>query len=125
GSAWIPCYIRNSGAPRGTREWGGTYHADPLLSTENVFLHAEARAVGALRADTISQASLFLEGGNQVVGSAKDRDPNRILITGAAGNLGTMLRPRLRRDDPVLRLADIVEIDPGPGGESVTVKVRE
>jgi hypothetical protein len=34
-------------------------------ATENVFLHAEAKAVETLRADTIYQASLFVEGGNQ------------------------------------------------------------
>jgi uronate dehydrogenase len=60
-----------------------------------------------------------------VIGSANGRDPNRILITGAAGNMGSMLRPMLRRADRVLRLADIVEIDAVPGEEFVNVDVME
>ncbi|GAA0434127.1 NAD-dependent dehydratase [Acrocarpospora corrugata] len=35
----------------------------------------------------------------------------RILMTGAAGKVGTLLRPRLARDGRVLRLADLVPID--------------
>ena len=35
----------------------------------------------------------------------------RLLITGAAGNMGTMLRPLLRRPDRTLRLFDITEIN--------------
>jgi nucleoside-diphosphate-sugar epimerase len=60
-----------------------------------------------------------------VVGSGNDRDPKRILITGAAGNMGTMLRPMLRRDDRVLRLADIVDIEAEPGEEFVNVDVLD
>jgi uronate dehydrogenase len=33
-----------------------------------------------------------------------------ILITGAAGSIGTMLRPRLARPGRVLRLLDIVPL---------------
>jgi uronate dehydrogenase len=51
---------------------------------------------------------------------------NRLLITGAAGNMGRLLRPLLRRDDRVLRLADRVEIDdPAPGDETVLVDVTD
>jgi uronate dehydrogenase len=50
----------------------------------------------------------------------------RLLITGAAGNMGRLLRPLLRRDDRVLRLADRVEIDdPAPGDETVLVDVTD
>jgi uncharacterized protein YbjT (DUF2867 family) len=38
----------------------------------------------------------------------------RLLITGAAGNMGRLLRPRLRREGRVLRLLDIVRPDDGP-----------
>ncbi len=34
---------------------------------------------------------------------------SRLLITGAAGNMGRLLRPLLRRDDRVLRLTDLTE----------------
>jgi uronate dehydrogenase len=50
----------------------------------------------------------------------------RLLITGAAGNMGRLLRPLLRRDDRVLRLADRVEIDDAaPGEETVLVDVTD
>ena len=42
---------------------------------------------------------------------------NRVLVTGAAGGIGRMIRPLLRGVYPVLRLSDIVEIDPEPGEE--------
>ena len=43
---------------------------------------------------------------------------NRILITGAAGNIGRTLRAGLRGRYPVLRLSDIAPMDPaGPGEE--------
>jgi uronate dehydrogenase len=54
-----------------------------------------------------------------VVGSAPGGDPNRLLITGAGGNMGRLLRPLLRRDDRILRLADIVDIDDAQPGEEV------
>lgn len=44
----------------------------------------------------------------------------RILMTGAAGKVGTLLRPRLARDGRVLRLSDLRPLDPGPGEEWVT-----
>jgi nucleoside-diphosphate-sugar epimerase len=52
-----------------------------------------------------------------VVGSTPDGEPNRLLITGAAGNMGQLLRPLLRRDHRILRLADIVDIDDVQSGE--------
>ncbi|MER7081736.1 Nucleoside-diphosphate-sugar epimerase [Saccharopolyspora kobensis] len=43
----------------------------------------------------------------------------RILITGAAGGIGTLLRPRLRRPGRVLRLLDIAPLPPPQPGEAV------
>jgi uronate dehydrogenase len=43
----------------------------------------------------------------------------RILITGAAGGVGTLMRPRLARDDRVLRLLDIAALPPAEDGERV------
>lgn len=43
----------------------------------------------------------------------------RILITGAAGNIGMMMRPRLRREGRVLRLLDITPPAPAEPGEPV------
>ena len=42
-----------------------------------------------------------------------------ILITGAAGIVGTMLRPRLARPGQTLRLLDIAPLTAGPGEECV------
>jgi nucleoside-diphosphate-sugar epimerase len=49
----------------------------------------------------------------------------RVLVTGAAGIVGTMLRPRLARPGRVLRLFDLVPIDPGPGEEAVTADLTD
>jgi uronate dehydrogenase len=43
----------------------------------------------------------------------------KILITGAAGGIGRMMRPLLRGVYPTIRLSDIVEIDPEAGEEFV------
>jgi uronate dehydrogenase len=43
----------------------------------------------------------------------------RILITGAAGGVGTLLRPRLRREGRVLRLLDIAPLPAAGPGEAV------
>lgn len=43
----------------------------------------------------------------------------RILITGAAGGVGTLMRPRLARADRVLRLLDIAAVPPASAGERV------
>jgi uronate dehydrogenase len=43
----------------------------------------------------------------------------RVLITGAAGNLGRVLRQRLRGSFPVLRLSDRDEMPPAEAGEEV------
>jgi hypothetical protein len=50
-----------------------------------------------------------------------------ILITGAAGQIGTMLRSRLARSGRVLRLLDIAPLEPppGPGEEAVTASVTD
>jgi uronate dehydrogenase len=50
-----------------------------------------------------------------------------ILITGAAGGMGTMLRSRLARPGRVLRLLDVVPLaqPPGPGEEAVTASVTD
>ncbi|HEV2782384.1 MAG TPA: NAD(P)-dependent oxidoreductase [Actinophytocola sp.] len=45
--------------------------------------------------------------------------PQRILLTGAAGGVGTLMRPRLARPDRVLRLLDIAPLPPAADGESV------
>lgn len=45
--------------------------------------------------------------------------PQRILITGAAGGMGRLLRPRLARPGRVLRLLDIAPIDPGDDGAEI------
>ncbi|WP_040808019.1 NAD-dependent epimerase/dehydratase family protein [Nocardia concava] len=44
---------------------------------------------------------------------------HRVLITGAAGNLGRLMRPRLARPDRVLRLLDLAPLDPPAPGERV------
>jgi uronate dehydrogenase len=44
---------------------------------------------------------------------------NRILITGAAGNIGRTLRAGLRGRYPVLRLSDIASMDPAGSGEEI------
>jgi uronate dehydrogenase len=50
----------------------------------------------------------------------------RLLITGGAGNMGRLLRPLLRRDDRVLRLADLTEVnDLAAGEESMVADVTD
>ena len=50
----------------------------------------------------------------------------RLLITGAAGNMGRLLRPLLRAEGRALRLADVVEVDDvGEGEESFVVDVTD
>jgi uronate dehydrogenase len=48
-----------------------------------------------------------------------------ILITGAAGRVGSMLRPRLARPDRVLRLLDAEPLSTGPGEEAVQASVTD
>lgn len=49
-----------------------------------------------------------------------------LLLTGAAGGLGRVLRPRLKRICDRLRLSDIVEMGPeGPGEELHTVRLED
>ncbi|MEV8635710.1 NAD(P)-dependent oxidoreductase [Streptosporangium sp. NPDC051023] len=49
----------------------------------------------------------------------------RILVTGAAGGIGTQLRPRMARDGRVLRLLDVVPVEPGPGEEAITADITD
>jgi nucleoside-diphosphate-sugar epimerase len=49
----------------------------------------------------------------------------RILLTGAAGAIGTMLRPRLARPGRTLRLLDVVPLTAGPAEEAVTASVSD
>jgi uronate dehydrogenase len=48
-----------------------------------------------------------------------------ILITGAAGQIGRMLRPRLARPGRTLRLLDTVPVTAGPGEEAITASVTD
>lgn len=48
-----------------------------------------------------------------------------ILITGAAGRIGAMLRPRLARPGRTLRLLDVAEVTAGPGEEAVRASVTD
>lgn len=50
---------------------------------------------------------------------------DNVLITGAAGGIGRMIRPLLRDVYPSLRLSDIVEIDPGAGEEFVKADLAD
>ena len=45
----------------------------------------------------------------------------RLLLTGAAGGLGKVLRPRLRARADVLRVSDISALDPAQAGEEAVV----
>jgi uronate dehydrogenase len=49
----------------------------------------------------------------------------RVLITGAAGGMGTLLRPRLTQPDRVLRLLDVAPLPPGDGVEVITASVTD
>jgi uronate dehydrogenase len=48
-----------------------------------------------------------------------------ILITGAAGGVGTLLRPRLARPGRTLRLLDVAPLEAGPGEEAVRASVTD
>ena len=50
---------------------------------------------------------------------------SRILITGAAGGVGTLLRPRLARPGRTLRLLDIVELEAREGEEALRASVTD
>ena len=49
----------------------------------------------------------------------------RILITGAAGIVGTLMRTRLRKDDRILRLLDIAAVEPSDDDEVITASVTD
>jgi hypothetical protein len=48
-----------------------------------------------------------------------------ILITGAAGGIGAMLRPRLARQDRTLRLLDVADLTAGPGEEVARASITD
>jgi len=48
-----------------------------------------------------------------------------ILITGAAGGIGTMLRPRLARPGRTLRLLDVASLTAGPAEEAIQASVTD
>ena len=48
-----------------------------------------------------------------------------IVITGAAGLIGSTLRPRLARPDRTLRLLDLVPLTAGPGEEAIQASVTD
>ncbi|MFE3449254.1 NAD-dependent epimerase/dehydratase family protein [Nonomuraea sp. NPDC059194] len=49
----------------------------------------------------------------------------RILVTGAAGKVGTLLRPLLAREGRTLRLSDVVPLEAGPGEEVVVADLTD
>ncbi|MFD1939017.1 MULTISPECIES: NAD-dependent epimerase/dehydratase family protein [Nonomuraea] len=49
----------------------------------------------------------------------------RILVTGAAGKVGTLLRPLLAREGRILRLSDLVPLEAGPGEEVVVADLAD
>ena len=49
----------------------------------------------------------------------------RLLLTGAAGNVGRMLRPRMKRYCETLRVSDVAAMDPAGDGEEVVVAPLE
>ena len=48
-----------------------------------------------------------------------------IVITGAAGLVGSMLRPRLARPGRTLRVLDIAPLTAGPGEEAIQASVTD
>ncbi|HEY4020238.1 MAG TPA: NAD(P)-dependent oxidoreductase [Pseudonocardiaceae bacterium] len=46
---------------------------------------------------------------------------HRVLITGAAGGVGTLMRPRLARAGRALRLLDLLTVEPPADGEQVEI----
>jgi uronate dehydrogenase len=48
-----------------------------------------------------------------------------IVLTGAAGRIGRMLRDRLARPDRVLRLVDTAPLEPAPGEEAIQASVTD
>src|SRR5689334_14269655 len=66
-----------------------------------------------------------VEGGGLVAGS-NETFLNRLLVTGASGNMGRVLRPLLRREGRILRLADLAEpADPQPGEEVIAFDLTD
>lgn len=66
-----------------------------------------------------------VEGGGLVAGS-NETFLNRLLVTGASGNMGRVLRPLLRREGRILRVADLAEpTDPQPGEEVIAFDLTD
>ncbi|MQA86369.1 MAG: NAD-dependent epimerase/dehydratase family protein [Streptosporangiales bacterium] len=53
----------------------------------------------------------------------QDPSQQRVLVTGAAGGIGRVLRPRLAREGRLLRLLDVAGLEPTAAGENVEVVV--
>jgi uronate dehydrogenase len=53
------------------------------------------------------------------------RSLGRVLLTGAAGGLGRVLRPRLQARCTLLRVSDLATMDPASGGEEVVQAALE
>ncbi|MFJ2189144.1 NAD-dependent epimerase/dehydratase family protein [Kitasatospora sp. NPDC087861] len=56
---------------------------------------------------------------------AREFTVSLILVTGAAGGVGTLIRPRLARPGRTLRLLDLVALEPGEGEEFVQASVTD
>jgi uronate dehydrogenase len=50
---------------------------------------------------------------------------NNVLITGAAGGIGRMIRPLLRGVYPTIRLSDVVDVEPEAGEEFVNADLAD
>jgi uronate dehydrogenase len=87
----------------------------PILS-DNIGLKRGGRPVAEMGATQHVPEAVATAGGPM----------SRLLVTGAAGNMGRLLRPLLRVPGRVLRLADVVEVeDAVEGEESVVVDVTD
>jgi uronate dehydrogenase len=60
--------------------------------------------------------------GNLDIVSAQEET---VLITGAAGLIGSMLRARLAKPGRLLRLLDVAALDPGAGEEAITGSITD
>ncbi|WP_345631223.1 NAD-dependent epimerase/dehydratase family protein [Rugosimonospora acidiphila] len=61
-----------------------------------------------------------------MAGTDNGEDTYRLLMTGAAGNMGQLLRPLLRREGRIVRLADLTEVgDLQPGEETIAADLTD
>src|SRR5438034_963532 len=79
------------------------------------------------RTRTAAQTAHHLAGtaAERKAGASLSTVQSTVLITGAAGGVGTLMRPRLARPGRVLRLLDIAPLDAGPGEEAVRASVTD